>query len=161
MDVGACQCVRLRAGQSTELRHRLSSHASPDVTRDSSEVRGQTDRRDIDRAECYTVSSLDSTHPFIRCSDRVGCINSRIAKEGYGVRKCSFPKPPRAPLSFEQKVSRQVLSPTTGFPSPPHSTRSPQMCFVSRAIAPRLPWLESHLGHWYWDVPSYAHRYCT
>ena len=33
------------------------------------------------------------------------------------------------------------------------------MCFVSRAIAPRLPWLESHLGHWYWDVPSYAHRY--
>ena len=26
-------------------------------------------------------------------------------------------------------------------------------------IAPRLPWLESHLGHWYWDVPSYAHRY--
>ena len=80
-------------------------------------------------------------------------------KEGYGIVKCSLPKPPRAPLFFEQKVSRQVLSPTTGFPSPPHSTRSPQMCFVSRAIAPRLPWLESHLGHWYWDVPSYAHRY--
>ena len=77
----------------------------------------------------------------------------------YGVVKCSFPKPPRAPLFLQQKVSRQVLSPTTGFPSSPHSTRSPQMCFVSHAIAPRLPWLESHLGHWYWDVPSYAHRY--
>ena len=33
------------------------------------------------------------------------------------------------------------------------------MCYVSRAIAPREPWRDSSLGHWYWDVPSYAHRY--
>ena len=33
------------------------------------------------------------------------------------------------------------------------------MCWISHAIAPREPWRNTSLGHWYWDVPSYAHRY--
>ena len=28
------------------------------------------------------------------------------------------------------------------------------MCWVSRALAPRLPWLESGLGEWYWNQPA-------
>ena len=55
-------------------------------------------------------------------------------------------------MLFVLKLSNKIYLPTTGFSSPPHSTRSPQMCFVSRAIAPRYPWLESHLGEWYWDA---------
>ena len=36
-----------------------------------------------------------------------------------------------------------------------HNTLHPLsiMCFVSLAIAPREPWMESRLGEWYWDDP--------
>ena len=59
------------------------------------------------------------------------------------------------------KLSNKIYLPTTGFSSPPHSTGSPQMCFVSRAryrsalTLARVP----HLGEWYWDaIPQVIRR---
>ena len=60
-----------------------------------------------------------------------------------------FSTPQKAHRSFPPVLSEALRSRGTGKPA---TNRFP-MCWISAAIAPRLPYLETRWGHWYWNEP--------